>query len=205
MTGVAEILKAELTPGKQEVLRAWWPNFAELGAFRLVDPAGEVGIDFVIGRDGIDRLIQLPVTYRSEPLPSGLVGTMDHSLLGTRYVTRALHDPVAVGEVVRVILAGDTEAERSDGKTQFLHIQGTGQTPTTQVTDVVIEEATEERVYARAKINGVGRSFELRLPRRLLPVKYLRASRVPSPRNITGTTRDSDEQLVVAELIWRDL
>lgn len=205
MSGVAEIIPAELTPGKQEVLRAWWPNFKELGAFRLVDPAGEVGIDFVIGTDGLDRLIQLPVTYRSAELETGQVGTMQHSALGTRYVTKALHDPVAVGEIVRVILSGDTEAERSDGKTQFLHVQGSGQTPTTEVTEVVIEDASEERVFARSKINGVGRSFELRLPRRLLPVKYLRASRVPSPRNILGTTADSEEQLVVAELIWRDL
>lgn len=205
MSGVAEIIPATLTPSKQEVLTNWWPGFIEMGAFRLVDPAGEVGIDFVIGRDGLDRLIQLPVTYRSSPLESGQVGTLEHSELGTRYVSKALHDPVAVGEIVRVILSGDTEAERSDGKSQFLHIKGTGQTPTTEVTDVVVEDASEEKVLASAKINGVGRAFELRVPRRLLPVKYLRVSRVPSPRNITGTTQDSDEPLVVAELIWRDL
>lgn len=113
MSGVAEILDAEITPSKAEAARNWWPGFEELGAFRLVDPEGEVGIEFLIGRDGIDRLIQLPVTYRSEPLADGQVATIEHSVLGTRYVAKALSDPVAVGEVVRVILAGDTEAERS--------------------------------------------------------------------------------------------
>lgn len=205
MSGVAEIISATLTPTKQEVLQQWVPGFTEIGAFRLVDPAGEVGIDFVLGTDGEDRPIQLPVTYRSDELPSGVVGTMEHSVLGTRYVAKATADPVAIGEIVRVILAGDTEAERSDGKAQALHIQGSGQTPTTEITDVVIEDVTEESVRANAKVNGVGRSFELRLPRRLLPVKHLRVSRMPSARNIIGLRPDSEEQLVVAELIWRDL
>ncbi|QTH59712.1 hypothetical protein J5O04_00750 [Corynebacterium hindlerae] len=205
MSGVAEILAAELTPSKEEVLRAWWPNFQEKGAFRLVDPAGEVGIDFVIGTDEADRYLQLPVTYRSAELDGGSVGQLEHSVLGTRYLTKATYDHVAVGEIVRVILAGDNEAQRSDAKPQILKIKGSGQTPSTEVTEVVIEDASEERVFANAKINGVGRSFELRLPRRLLPVKYLRASRVPSPRNITGVFSDSEEPLVIAELIWRDL
>ncbi|MEJ5927849.1 hypothetical protein WG915_04355 [Corynebacterium sp. H128] len=205
MSRVAEILPATLTPSKEEMLQAWMPGFTELGAFRLVDPAGEVGIDFVIGNDDEGRLVQLPVTYRSEALSSGQVGTMEHSALGTRYVTKAIHDPVAVGEIVRVILAGDTEAERSDGKAQAMHIQGTGQTPSTEITDVAIENASEERVLASAKVNGVGRSFELRVSRRLLPAKYLRASRVPSPRHISGTLIESGDQFVVAELIWRDL
>lgn len=205
MSGVAEILQTELTPSKEEVVAQWWPRFRQEGAFRLVDPAGEVGIEVLIGTDDGTRTLQLPLTYRSDALKTGQVGTMEHSVLGTRHVTKATHDPVAVGEFVRVILAGDTEAERSDGQPAHLHIQGTGQTPTTEITEVIIEDASEERTLATAKINGVTRSFELRLPRRLLPVKYLRASRVPSPRNITGTLPGSDEPLVVAELIWRDL
>lgn len=204
MTKVAEIYDAELNPSKQEVINQWLPDVRITGAYRMVDPAGEVGIEGIVATDADARTIQAPVTYRGASTGEEFT-TLEHSVLGTRYVTKALQDPVAVGEFVRVILSGDTDAERSDNKPTSLHLQGTGQTPSAEVTDVVVEAASEERARGRAKINGVGRSFELRIPRQLKPLKGLSASRVPSPRRIEAHLPGSEEKLLVAELIWRDL
>lgn len=204
MTRIAEIHAATLTPPKQDALRTWLNDVTLSGAYRLVDTNGEVGIEGNIGTDADGRLVQIPVTYRGESTGAEFT-TLEHSVLGQRYVTKALEDPVAVAEYARLILAGDTDADRYDGKPTALHLQGSGHNDQVAVTDVVIEQATEESVRANGKINGVGRSFELRLPRLLKPVKGLVASRVPSARHIVGTQPGAEEQLLVAELIWRDL
>ncbi|MDU0479704.1 hypothetical protein QVA66_10710 [Staphylococcus chromogenes] len=204
MTRTAEILEATLDPSKQDVVRVWLPDATLTGSYRLVDTDNEVGIEGVLARDADDRIVQIPVTYRASSTGAEFA-TLEHSVLGTRYVSKALEDPVAIAEYVRLILAGDTDAERSDGKPTGLHLQGSGHNDSVEVTDIEIESTTDERVQANGKINGVTRSFELRLPRLLRPVKGLVASRVPSARRIEGVLPDSEEKLLVAELIWRDL
>ena len=57
---------------------------------------------------------QVPLTYRAEPLDDELavlVGTLEHSDLGTRYCYDAPTDPVYVAELVRVIREGDEDAD----------------------------------------------------------------------------------------------
>lgn len=138
MSGTAEIHPdATLSPTKLELLTAWLPgqpwfagNAADariVGAYRFVDPDGEVGIETQLVRVG-DTTYHVPLTYRSAPLEGGaefLVGTMDHSLLGTRWVYDATGDPVYTVELVRVIREADTEADRSAGaKTAW--VEGSG-------------------------------------------------------------------------------
>ena len=51
--------------------------------------------------------LHIPVTYRNAALDgaeSALIGTMDHSVLGKRWMYDACHDPVYVRELIRVIL-----------------------------------------------------------------------------------------------------
>ncbi len=135
MSPVAEIHDATLRPSKLELVQRWigaqrWyaskgrtATLASVGSFRFVDPEGEVGIETLLVRDGdpasADSVIyQVPLTYRSAPLAGAdraLVGTMDHSVLGTRWVYDAPHDPAYVTELLRTIVTGDREAERSDG------------------------------------------------------------------------------------------
>ncbi|HEY5483552.1 MAG TPA: 1,4-alpha-glucan branching protein [Propionibacteriaceae bacterium] len=123
MAGVAEIhTQARLTPNKLELMRAWLPtqawftgdasDLAQVGQFRFVDPAGAVGIQIMLVTSG-GILYQVPLSYRDAPLAGAedaLVGTMEHSVLGTRWTYDALADPVYQAELLRTIVEGDTGA-----------------------------------------------------------------------------------------------
>jgi hypothetical protein len=118
---MAIIHQATLTPTKAELVAAWlpaqpWSDGAEgdvhpVAAYRFDDPDGEVGIESHLLEAG-GRLVHVPLTYRGEPLPGAqawLVGTMEHSVLGTRWVYDAVGDPVYRAEVARVIREADTQ------------------------------------------------------------------------------------------------
>ncbi|GAB7005879.1 hypothetical protein JCM18899A_33520 [Nocardioides sp. AN3] len=112
---------ASLAPTKPELVAAWLPTqpwargldgLAQIGAYRFDDPDGEVGIEALLFRAG-DRLLHLPLTYRGAPLVGAeefLLGTIEHTALGTRWIYDACADPVAVRAYLRVILTGDEQA-----------------------------------------------------------------------------------------------
>jgi hypothetical protein len=116
---------AQLVPSKMEMLGGWigaqsfWPAGADPAAlepvarYRFDDPEGEVGIETHLVRAG-DAVLQVPLTYRGAPLAGGedsLVGTLEHSVLGTRWVYDGAGDPVYVAELARVVLTGDREVD----------------------------------------------------------------------------------------------
>lgn len=140
MSGTAIIHDATLTPTKLELLATWLPSqpwFAgsaddleRIAGYRFVDPDGEVGIDTLLVRSA-GVTYQVPLTYRADPLPEAanhLIGTMEHSVLGTRYTYDAVGDPVYLVELLRVIHEGDTEADLSRGE-KTMSVQGTGIVP----------------------------------------------------------------------------
>jgi hypothetical protein len=115
---MAVIHQTTMTPGKLDLLAAWlpaqpWylragrrPELTRAGGFRLDDPAGEVGIEFMVVADGASVFYQVPMTYRGHPLPgaeAGLIGTSEHGVLGTRWIYDGLHDPVLVAQLVACI------------------------------------------------------------------------------------------------------
>ena len=117
---MAIIHKTTLTPGKLELLAGWlpdqpWyrlgrgPELAKAGGFRLDDPAGEVGIEFMVVTDGSgDSAVSYltPLTYRASALAGAdgaLVGTTEHGVLGRRWVYDGLADPVLVGQLVALL------------------------------------------------------------------------------------------------------
>ena len=113
---MAIIHEATLTPSKTDTARGWldaqaWGGEGPvevIGSYRFDDLAGEVGVEALLIRRG-DRVLQVPFTYRAAPLDGGrLVGTMQHSVLGERWVYEATSDPVAVGCFTRA-LAGEQE------------------------------------------------------------------------------------------------
>jgi len=119
---MAILHQATLTPSKDELVQAWlkrqpWAadqhQRTPLGAFRLDDPDGEVGIEcFLYGGAGVDTVF-VPLTYRAAPLSGAedhLLGTMEHSVLGTRWVYDAPADPVFAATVAGVVRDGGTEA-----------------------------------------------------------------------------------------------
>ena len=60
------------------------------------------------------RSSRFPVTYRGSPMAGAdslLIGTMQHSVLGERWVYDACGDPVYVSALATVILRGGTHAE----------------------------------------------------------------------------------------------
>ena len=128
---MALLHEATISPRKDELVgpwlrtRPWWDGEAEhapVGSFRLDDPAGEVGMECFLFGSASGSTLFVPVTYRGAPLPgleASLLGTMEHSVLGTRYVYDACADPVFVATVLDTIRSGGRQADlrlmRADG------------------------------------------------------------------------------------------
>ena len=146
---MAIIYDAVLNPTKQELLAAWLPEqpwfqqlgasageLEHLGAFRFDDPAGEVGMETHLVRAGDGPVLHVPLTYRGAPLPGAeqfLAGTMDHSVLGDRWIYDACADPVYATALATVIIQGGSGAEQFrdvDGKLEplagALPVRGSG-------------------------------------------------------------------------------
>ncbi|WP_092808669.1 CG0192-related protein [Rhodococcus globerulus] len=122
---MALIHSAQLNPSKLELLRAWVPgqpwvgsadtsSLEHIDAYRFDDPDGEVGIETHLLRTADGAVLQIPLTYRGAPLAGAeafLISTMDHSVLGQRWVYDACCDPVYVRALATTIVTGGTEAE----------------------------------------------------------------------------------------------
>ncbi|MFV2121021.1 maltokinase N-terminal cap-like domain-containing protein [Streptomyces sp. Act-28] len=118
---MAVIHQTTVEPTKLELLASWlptrpWyrggaggPELAKAGGFRLDDPQGEVGIEFMVVTDssGADPTTYLvPLTYRGAPLDGAahaLVGTMEHGVLGRRWAYDGCHDPVLVAQLTALV------------------------------------------------------------------------------------------------------
>jgi hypothetical protein len=128
---MALLHEATISPRKDELIspwlraRRWWDGIDDrgpVGDFRLDDPAGEVGIQCFLFGSADGSTLFVPVTYRDAPRPdaeTSLIGTMQHSVLGKRWVYDGCADPVFVATLVGVIRDGGREAalrlRRSDG------------------------------------------------------------------------------------------
>jgi hypothetical protein len=119
---MALLHEATLVPSKLELLAGWLPgrswftgdaDLERIGAFRFDDPAGEVGVETFLIRAGGETVFQVPMTYRSAALPGKdefLLGTSEHSVLGTRWVYDGCADPVWASTLATAILTGGNEA-----------------------------------------------------------------------------------------------
>jgi hypothetical protein len=125
---MAIIHHTTLTPGKLELLASWlpsqpWyadtghqPELARAGGFRLDDPDGEVGIEFMVvtDRSGQEAAsYHVPMTYRGAPLAGaerGLIGQAEHGVLGPRWIYDGTQDPVLVRQLV-ALLYGAAQAQ----------------------------------------------------------------------------------------------
>lgn len=130
LTVMAIIHQAELHPTKLELLNGWLPHqpwftaagaaLRRVGSFRFDDPEGEVGIETILVADR-SSVFQVPLSYRGSALhgaESYLIGTMQHSVLGTRWVYDACGDPCYLKAVAAAMLTGRPQAE------QFLDVDG---------------------------------------------------------------------------------
>jgi Maltokinase N-terminal cap domain len=158
---MAIVHKTTLTPTKLELLTDWlpaqpWytdrgrgPELAKAGGFRLDDPLGEVGIEFMVVTDGSDDSAVsylVPLTYRASALEgadAALVGTTEHGVLGQRWVYDGISDPVLVGQLVELV-HGQAQAQ----------MQSVSDTPDPSVTCVPV--ATGAAVAVNSVVAGNG-------------------------------------------------
>ena len=118
---MALLHRATIRPTKLELLTDWVPTqpWGELGvelvgAYRFDDPDGEVGIETIILSTAAGHVLQAPLTYRGAPLAGAepfLICTMEHSVLGPRWIYDATGDPVYAQVLASVLLAGVGQAE----------------------------------------------------------------------------------------------
>ncbi|MGW1656103.1 maltokinase N-terminal cap-like domain-containing protein [Streptomyces atratus] len=138
---MAVIHHTTLSPTKLELLTTWlpaqpWyrstgqqPELARTGGFRLDDPKGEVGIEFMVVTDtsgAQPAKYQVLFSYRGAPLPGAddaLIGTTEHGVLGQRWVYDGAHDPVVVAQLLALVV-GEAEPQ----------MQSTSDTPDPSVT-----------------------------------------------------------------------
>lgn len=112
-----------LVPSKLEILAAWLPTqpwfsgdpsrIERVGEYRLDDPEGEVGLNGLLVTAGENIVYHVPLTYRNAPLEEGeafFLGTMEHGVLGTRWVTFGPGDPVYRHVLAATIAQGATGA-----------------------------------------------------------------------------------------------
>ncbi|GII81739.1 hypothetical protein Sru01_67210 [Sphaerisporangium rufum] len=148
---MAYIHHTTMTPTKLELLTGWlpaqgWyagdgtPEPVKAGGFRLDDPAGEVGIEFMVvvdtaGPEPVAYLVSM--SYRGAPLDGApgdaLIGTSEHGVLGTRWIYDGAQDPVVTAQV-RALLRGEAAPQhqsRSDtpDPTVTVHRAGPGDGP----------------------------------------------------------------------------
>lgn len=120
---MATVYQATLVPSKMELLESWlaqqpWSGEGELvrvAAYRFDDPDGEVGVEgHLVRREADETVLHVPVAYRGAPLEGAephLIGTVDHSVLGQRWVYDAMADPVATACFERALDGNQQQAE----------------------------------------------------------------------------------------------
>lgn len=128
---MALLHQAELRPTKLELIGGWAPSqpwftgeageLTSVGAYRFDDPAGEVGVETLLVQATGGSVLQVPLTYRATPLvdaDDSLIGTLQHSVLGTRWVYDGVGDPVYLQTVAAAVIGAQSQAE------QYLEVDG---------------------------------------------------------------------------------
>jgi hypothetical protein len=211
---MAVIHHTTLTPSKLELLAAWLPaqpwyagtgpqaQPAKAGGFRLDDPDGEVGIEFMVVNDGDGehaRTYHVPLSYRGAPLDGAddaLIGTTEHGTLGKRWVYDGAHDPVLVGQLIALIQgAAEPQAQSitdTPDRTVTSHFTATPVSVTSRSvtvvngprgTDLITEGST------RAELDGAPEpELTIRIARVLEPMR----EPPDYPGYVTATWRSPD-------------
>jgi Maltokinase N-terminal cap domain len=185
---LAVIHQTTLVPSKLTLLtdwlprQDWWvrelsgPSLARVGGFRLDDPAGEVGIEFMVARNDAAREVTaflVPMTYRGSALAGAdehLIGTAQHGVLGTRWIYDGTKDPVLLAQLAELI-QGRVQAQA----------QSQSNTP----------DATVHAVPAAA---APGQSLSISFARRLSPAAN--DAGLPGVGEVTGLWTAPDGTLI---------
>ncbi len=199
--------RATITPTKTELIANWAPTqpwgpagdvpIDVIGSYRFDDPDGRVGMETHLVDAG-GTLMQVPVTYRDEPLDGAadaLITEMQHSVLGTRWVYDGLRDARFVVMLAAVAMTGQGEAlgmALYDGRWYIapsnVRIEGGGW--------------TQERVPVDGFELGSDGSTDVALHNDRFELTFFRRP-VPGPRpaiGLTATWNGQRDAVVLAEI-----
>ena len=166
---MAIIHQTSMTPTKLDLLTSWlpgrpWyqgeahPRLEKAGGFRLDDPDGEVGMEFMAVTDDsgdVPVTYHVPLSYRGAPAPDGaLIGTSEHGVLGTRWIYDGTRDPLLVTQMFALLL-GEAEPQAQSisdttdpsvtrsttGNTGALPVKIIGTTDGPRSTDITVRPA----------------------------------------------------------------
>ncbi|MFC0100509.1 hypothetical protein ACFFKH_23675 [Micromonospora marina] len=209
---MALLHRAELRPSKLELLAGWLPGrswfageagaeVSRVAAYRFDDPAGEVGVETLLVRVSAGPVLQVPLTYRGGPLAGAdehLVGVIEHSVLGRRWVYDACGDPVYPPLLAAAVLADAGQAEEYfevDGKREVrpasMTLTGsrTGRAvPTGPVPAAPVPAGPGDGGVTVVRVGDV----ELAVVRRPVPAE------APGSGGLTGTWPGQDEPVLLA-------
>lgn len=173
---MALLHRAELRPTKIELLSHWVPSqpwagevdsssLESVGAYRFDDPDGEVGVETHLLRTADGQIVQVPLTYRAGALDGAedsLITTVDHSVLGKRWVYDASVDPVYARTLAIVILRGREQADlvyvtkdssETHRSTTLVRGSGSPTDPVPEVNSVTFEHAGNVTVISAGKLS----------------------------------------------------
>jgi hypothetical protein len=197
---------ATLEPSKQELLEAWLPSqpwsggattVVKVGEYRIDDPDGEVGVETILWRTPDGSIFQVPFTYRGAPLAGAeehLVGTMEHSVLGIRYVYDGCGDPLWAAVTAAAILTGGSQSQmviERDGRTidvpPRVVVRGSG-SPAASVPEIAsVESVAQDGPVTTVTAGGV-----------TLSLARVIGAALPPGETLTGSTKDADLGVLVA-------
>lgn len=192
----AKIYDATLTPSKDDILAEHSPIVERLGSYRAVDRDDEVGIEVIVGRDSEGALRQFGLSYRDKGISlDDELTSLTHSVLGERSVAPLTADPVAVRELIQLILAGGDGASYSIGEPIFA-VRGTGQTPDVTVSDVEVEEHNALTSIGSVVVDGQPHRFQLRIVREILDAQV-------AEEDDLALVRADDNVILIRLEVWK--
>ncbi|MFJ1645999.1 1,4-alpha-glucan branching protein [Streptomyces sp. NPDC088258] len=188
---MAVIHRTTMNPSKAELLSGWlptqpWylggdraPTPARAGGFRLDDPEGRVGIEFMVVTDTSgdrEATYLVPVTYRGAPLDGAdqaLIGTSEHGVLGRRWVYDGAHDPVLVAQLLALMTGEADPQDQNESDTPDTSVTGRftgpGQGPLTSLISVTTSAQGTDVLISTGPAAGSAR-LTIRVNRVLQPL-----------------------------------
>ena len=173
---MAFIHNTTMSPTKLELLASWLPRqpwyaepadaeLARAGGFRLDDPDGEVGIEFMVVRAGLTAYL-VPMTYRGAPLDGAedaLIGTAEHGVLGDRWIYDGTRDPVLAAQL-SALLAGAAEPQaqsQTDTPDPTVHSRPAGEPGATVTLHRALVATDEDTARELIKDGGLSATWVL--------------------------------------------
>ncbi len=171
---------AVLDPWLPDLLHRWLPHqrwypskgrgvsLRAAGSFTLHDPSGQAHVEVqLVALDSGDQVdvVQIPLTYRAQADPGlehALLGTVEHSTLGRRWVYDGPHDPAFVAAWLRLMAdraeAGTTTGHLADGASVDPSVPGRVLRGEQSNTSIVVEpeSAAEALIVKVFRVLGDG-------------------------------------------------